>query len=341
MYGYDPARTAYAPEREMPPDGASAQYQNVSLDSGQVGGVDAAPAVGDEHVYVAGDRAIDRREVDTGARRWAYDPDDGVSTTPALGCGAVFVATLNGVVALGAESGDVLWRSDAIGSSEPEGSPVLDGDTLYLGGHGGVVALDAETGRTRWTGGAEGVEQGVAVTDRVYVTSANRDDGWVESFTRDGDEWWTREVGPAYTSPVVADGVVYVVTKNGTLHALDAHDGSVTWRADVSHGVTDPPAVADGVVVVNAGNGDRAYALDASTGERLWTHEVGPTMAPPAVFGDTVLVPGANTGIHALDVQTGDLITHWDVDAAGSTPVLAGGRIYYRSWSDSLVHVVG
>jgi outer membrane protein assembly factor BamB len=341
MYGHDAARTGHVESRDLPPATAEERRFSRSGTATDRGGSAEAPPVVDEGVaYVAGDVRIEARDVETGERLWQTDPDDGVSTSPALACGAVYVAAHNETLALDAADGTVLWRAEVGGPGGASASPIAVDDRLYVA-TGGVAALDAETGDERWHASTEHVVQGVAAGDRVYVGAGSNGSGEVAAFTSDGDRWWrTTDPGQVYAAPAVGDDAVYAVSKTGTVTALAADDGRVRWQASVGSGVTEPPAIAGGRLVVGAGNGERTVALDAATGDRLWTFETGVSTGAPVIVGDRVLATGANTGIHLLDLATGDRVRHWPAESVGSQPVVARGRILYRAWNVSDAFVI-
>ncbi|WP_162265533.1 outer membrane protein assembly factor BamB family protein [Haloprofundus marisrubri] len=331
MYGFDWQRRGVAGSRELPPADATAQ-QLTQADNG----IEASPAVSDGVAYAAGTVRVEARNIESGERLWAYDPGDNVSTMPALGCGVVFVALTNDVVALDPDDGTELWRTEGVSGFDQSGSPLVYDGTVYTAGPE-LYALDAETGEEHWN--AAGGE-GVAVGDYVYTAEVDGTDGAVLAYTDAGDEQWRAGVGPVYTTPVVADGLVYAVTKDGSFYALDATDGSVRWRTPIPSGIFDPPAVSDGTVVLPPGNGDFARALDAETGESVWRYKTGNATGAPTVFGDIALLPGANTGVHAVELETGELVRAWDAPAVGSAPILVDGTILYRAWNDSEVYVL-
>lgn len=342
-YGADPARTSHVPSRDLPPENTQPQRFSETGGSPGGGGSTEAPPVVDAGVaYTAGGVRTEARSLATGERLWAVDPEDSVNTSPALGCGAVFVGTLNETVAYDREDGTERWRADAGATAfEGPGSPTVRDDMLYVPG-GSVTALDAETGEVRWTASAEQAVKGVAVDDRVYAGLGSNGQGGAAAFTASGDLWWeTTDIGPAYACPVVADGRVFVTTKSALVAALDAEDGTVLWQQTLDASMYQPPAAADGTVVVGAGNGARAMAFDAATGERRWSFHTGVSQSAPVVVGDRVLVSGANTGIWALDLATGE--ERWysgDLGNVGSQPVVADGALLYRAWNYSDVAVL-
>ena len=135
-----------------------------------------------------------------------------------------------------------------------------------------------------------------------------------------------REPGIVQTTPLVADGVMYVTESRSQVAALDLRTGRTLWRYDpqvpkavrvigyypVNRGV----ALLDDRVYVGTLNA-RLVALDAASGAIRWEVEVadnalayGITSAPLAVDGKIIIgVSGAEAGIRgfldAYDAKTG------------------------------------
>jgi len=75
-----------------------------------------------------------------------------------------------------------------------------------------------------------------------------------------------------YSSPAVANNIIYVGSKDGHLYALDAGTGEVKWDYETRERIISSPAVANEIVYV--GSDDHyIYALDAGTGEEKWHTE--------------------------------------------------------------------
>jgi glucose dehydrogenase len=169
-----------------------------------------------------------------------------------------------------------------------------------------------------------------------------------------GLAWTFRTAGAILTgSPVVADGVAYVGTrdenglKESAVHAVDVKTGRLLWdfRADASvHGT---PAVADGIVYAGTIHAT-LYALDADSGRLLWKREAERPAAPlnrraysyyaPTVAAGKVFWPyqtghgKASSGLlAALDPKTGAPI--WEAPMTGATmsdgtAAVADGIVY-------------
>ena len=144
------------------------------------------------------------------------------------------------------------------------GSPTVVDDSVYFGDWSGrVYALRADTGEERWTFDAE-------PHDRVYAGQI---------------------VGSVAVDDVGEVRTVFIGAGK-TMYALDADDGSVTWRHELGREgdgddpteIESSPIVADGKVIFgydvhNSPNGEPAgiRALDAASGDEVWTFETAPT----------------------------------------------------------------
>lgn len=144
--------------------------------------------------------------------------------------------------------------------------------------------------------------------------------------------WKFKTGGWSLTSPVVADGAVFVGSSDGYLHAVDARSGQERWRFLTGDPSGSSPVVADGAVYI-ASNDGYLHALDLKSGEERWTFKVGESSAyasSPATSGRAVYIVGNDGRLRALDGRTGRTI--WAVKTGGSgteNSPAAGGRMVY------------
>jgi len=67
------------------------------------------------------------------------------------------------------------------------------------------------------------------------------------------------------SSPTVADGTVYIGSRDNSVYALDAADGSQQWSFATGDRVRSSPTVVGGTVYVGS-NDNSVYAIEASSG---------------------------------------------------------------------------
>ncbi len=118
--------------------------------------------------------------------------------------------------------------------------------------------------------------------------------------------WSVALVAPNWSSPAVANGIVYIATHSGTLYALDTATGKTLWSSKL--GTTKPgsPTVSGGQVFIEDYSGD-TYAFNARSGKLLWETVEPDDQAmygAPVVTNGIVIFPDL-LNIHAYDVRTG------------------------------------
>src|SRR5579884_2771840 len=107
---------------------------------------------------------------------------------------------------------------------------------------------------------------------------------------------WSYESDEIFSSPAVANGVVYVGSgeqdgADGTLYAVDAVTGKLKWSYSLSADmVFSSPAVANGMVYI--GSEDcTLYVLDAMSGKLKWSYSTGGSInSSPSVANGVVYV---------------------------------------------------
>ncbi|MGI8643075.1 MAG: PQQ-binding-like beta-propeller repeat protein [Thermomicrobiales bacterium] len=160
---------------------------------------------------------------------------------------------------------------------------------------------------------------------------------------------WQFQTGAAVrSSPVIADGILYIGSNDGFLYALDAVTGAEQWRFETGGRITGAAAVADGSAYVGSADG-YVYAIDVASGSQQWRffaaelnagvsrfreqdRQRGMLTSSPVVVDDLVIVTSNSFKVTAIDTATG--IEQWHTIAGESdvtTPTVADGVLYYAS----------
>ncbi len=205
-------------------------------------------------------------------RRWRFEADDGIESSPAVVDGVVYFGSSDGsVYAVDAVTGTEFW-SVRVGS-HVWASPAVarfPGPTdsgraatrVFVGNDNGTFySLDARDGSTRWRSavgdGYVSTPGVVSLADdagpvEAQVVLAGGSDRITAFNAREGIELWSFDVGQYVSAPGILPPraesarnrtTVFVASSDDAVYALDAHDGRELWTSTVE-GVATPPTVA-------------------------------------------------------------------------------------------------
>lgn len=332
------------------------------------GPISSSPAVESGTVYFSGtDGLFYALAADTGAVRWRFatergerrfeakgihgarprgqtipDPFDIFTSSPAVAAGRVYFGSGDGnVYALDAQTGVLHWKfatGDVV-----RASPAVAGATVYVGSWDSYLyALDAETGAVRWrfkTGedpvnyNQVGFQSSPAVADGVVYVGC-RDAHVYALDARTGRKLWDYYTSKAWVmgTPAVGGGSVYAGTGDTRRFlALDAKTGRPRFSLDTKTALFSSPALAGEMAYVGALNG-RLYAIDVKAGRLVWEFRTERSKSDPLKLynPDGTRNPSGFTPTF-FDFQ--DMYVTWyryfSVGAIVSSPVVAGGEIYF------------
>ena len=254
---------------------------------------------------------------------------------------ALYIGTREGDFrALDVEDGSTLRRFELGDEDNREllgvyGEPVLQDGSLYFGGYHGVLyALTAPGLDTKWSEliGSPIIGGPTLAGDVVLVGS---DNGMVYAFDQEVDgqqrwdalERWTYQTGnKVWSSPIAADGVVYVTSLDKNLYALSLEDGSKLWQYPTKGAIASTPAYDSGTVYFGSFDGV-FYAVNAADGTLRWRFDGANSWywGGPLVHGDTVYAPSLDGKLYALDKRTGDL--RWSLATEG--PIVGSPAVIF------------
>ena len=158
---------------------------------------------------------------------------------------------------------------------------------------------------------------------------------------------WTYETGEKNdafeSSAAIVEGVVYVGSYSGFVHAVGLADGKLRWKYSTGGeaGVKSSPAVAGGKVFFGDDNGT-FHAVEASSGKLLWKYEtLGEIISSPNVIGDRVLFASTDANLYCLATADCTVIWQFKTEAGGlqCTPAVVEGKTFV-SGCDAQLRVI-
>ena len=270
---------------------------------------------------VASNKIDHLQAVGTLKRLWAADAGHGtdsdsiLTARPIVAGGVVYAMDSEShIYAFNAETGARLWDFDTAPTDEDEpergfgGGVAFDSGKLFAAtGFGTVKALDAKTGK----------------------------------------ELWNAKVStPLHSAPVVADGRVYVITKENQLSVLDANDGRLMWD---HQGIVEPAGIASspsvavsGETVVVPYSSGELYALRVDNGSPYWNEQltrnrnltaltvINDIAGSPVIDGDLVFAVSHSGTFVAINLRTGGRTWTRNVGSI-QTPLVVGEFVFLVS----------
>ena len=246
------------------------------------------------------------------------------------------------MIALDKNTGELIWENTDVGEGILHGSwtnPAYaeingTGQIVVAGANGIIYGLDATTGETIWTFdcnpkdaewilGGRGTRNNILATpviynDRVYVgVGQDPEHGeapghfYAIDATGTGDvtdthKVWSRDGDDFYrtmSTAAIADGVLYISSLSGFLHALDVDTGEEFWTYDAFAAVWGSPFVVDGKVMLGDEDGDIAVLRAGKEMELLGEINMGASVYSTPVVRDGVMYLLTRNRLWA--VQTG------------------------------------
>ncbi len=214
------------------------------------------------------------------------------------------------IVALDAKSGREKWRMKRpvqVSWSTPVLVSSRARTELVTNGAEWIIAYDPATGKELWR--TKGVESNAihtpVVGDGVVIVTAGFPakktiaikPGGSGDVTGTANILWTYEKGTAYVvSPILYEGLLYLVNDRGVITALDATTGDVKYeggRVPIPASFMGSPIAADGKILMTSEDGDTFVIRAGPKHEVITTNSVGePVYTTPAISNGRIYIRG-------------------------------------------------
>ena len=240
----------------------------------------SSPAISQDLVYFgAYDGNVYALDAETGKKKWVYLEADWIGSSPCVAedLGLVFVGLefglINkhgGIAALDAKTGEKQWWQ--IFETQAHSSPSYSKKhgIVVVGSSAGIVyAFNAKTGKPIWKYATSGaVRAGFAFDDaRELVCFGSEDKNIYALNIKNGTVVHAvPTMEPAYSSPLVENGRLYMGALDKQVYCIDLNSGAVLWRHWTHSRVFASPVLVEGNLYIGSNDG-RLYDLDPETGK--------------------------------------------------------------------------
>ncbi len=233
--------------------------------------------------------------------------------------------------------------------------PAVAYGRLYFTNNSGVLwAVNAKTGKRAWKfESGRCVAASPAVSGHtVYQAFMNKPpcnserppgrlEGEVIAFaTGFGKIRWRTRLGPTESSPLVANGRVYVGDWRGRVYALDERNGRVRWTFQAQGRIKGAVTASGNRLYVGTYDG-HLYALNATTGKQIWRTRSqdrlggrGQFYSTPAAAYGRVYIGSTDGKLYSFGATSGQLRwSHGTGDYVYSSPAVWRRKVYVGSYS--------
>jgi outer membrane protein assembly factor BamB len=231
--------------------------------------------------------------------------------------------------------------------------PAVAYNRLFFTNNSGVMfAVGAKNGGRAWrwrsgrcTASSPAVAGSLVIQVFLARRPCNREgaklDGLVVAFyVGSGKVRWKRRIGPSETSPLVAEGRVFVGDWNGNVWALSSNTGRVLWRFHAGGQIKSGLAYASGRLFFGSYD-HRVYSVNARTGRLVWRASAQERLGSQATFYSTpsvaygrVYIGGTDGKVYSFGAASGKL--RWTQGTGGyvyASPAVYRRRVYAGSYS--------
>lgn len=297
----------------------------------------------DVHGEVVG---LDR---DSGDELWEVELELPVSGGVTAAHGKVLLGTEAGeVIALSQEDGKIIWRAQL--TSEVLAAPQTDGQTVVVRTiDDKLVGLDTDTGERRWIYESNPPVLTLRGTSSPLLVKglavSGFSDGKVKAFAADrGIQIWEQRVAVPQgrnelerivdidATPLLHEGVLYVVSYQGQLVALNPRSGEVLWQRKAS----SVEGVSEGFGNLYLSDSQsHITAIDLNSSSTLWQQQdlENRKITAPTPISNYVVVGDYEGYVHYISQLEGEVAARVKIDSSGirTQPVTDGVFIYVYS----------
>jgi len=275
--------------------------------------------------------------------------------------GTLYVANLERVQAVNAETGKVYWSFPPEDDKDVRpfySTPVLAEDfgpsgLLLIAGFKDRTVYALQLGETPaerpdelWRfdkAGGQYIGGGTIAKDLFIIGNG---DGKVYALNiADGSLAWSFRTGDRiWTAPIAVDGVAYVASLDHFLYALDVATGAELWKIEMQGAIAAMPVYANDSIWIGDFS-STLYRINLQSHSVEWTYKVEEWLwATPVLDGETLYIVDVAGNLYAFDTKTNAV--KWTrsgaiADIVHGRPVLNddGSRLYVAGFEKGEIHV--
>ena len=147
---------------------------------------------------------------------------------------------------------------------------------------------------------------------------------------------WTCEVSSNPLSPAIYKDLIYIISQDGILKAIDMETGEKEWELDIDAKTNSSPIIHQNRLYVGCEDGLKA--ININTHKVIWDYDAGNVESTPFYFDDVIYFGSDDGHIYGLN-KDGEVEFNKKLDGEISSPIVVNDTIYVGS-SNSKIYSV-
>jgi outer membrane protein assembly factor BamB/tRNA A-37 threonylcarbamoyl transferase component Bud32 len=276
-----------------------------------------------------------------GEFNWKFASEGGIVCRPTVFEGNIYIGSEDQrLYCINMRSGQELWSYYSNGPirSSPfiaEGHVFIGSDDAYL------HAVNALSGRRSWRVDAGAAVRSTPLTVGEYVYFGTEAGDLFCIDLRGNVKWRFKAKRALTSSPIHANGVIYICSVDSLLYALDAKSGYIIWRFRMSKASISTPFITDNYIFT--GSVDyHIYCVDIHSAKEIWNFETeNQVTSSPITYQDSVYCGSVDGAMYCLEFRTGRL--RWKYQTGGpitGTALIVNDVLYFGSNDHKIYAIV-
>jgi outer membrane protein assembly factor BamB/tRNA A-37 threonylcarbamoyl transferase component Bud32 len=272
---------------------------------------------------------------------WKFATEGGIVCKPSVFEGNIYIGSEDQrLYCINARSGQEIWSYYANGPIRS--SPYIAEGHIFIGSDDAYLhVVNALTGRRvfRVDAGSAIRSTPIMVGEQVYFGT---EEGDLFCIDLHGDVKWRFKAKRALTSsPVHANGIIYVGSVDTLLYALDAKSGYILWRYRMSKASISTPFVTENYVFTGSVD-SHIYCVDIHSSREIWNFATeNQVTSSPITYQDSVYCGSVDGAMYCLELHTGRM--RWKFQTGGpitGTAMIADDMLYFGSTDHKIYAIV-
>ena len=277
----------------------------------------------------------------SGEFNWKFATEGGIVCKPNIFEGNVYIGSEDQrLYCINIHSGKEIWSYYSNGPIRS--SPYIDEGHIFIGSDDAYLhVVNALSGRRAWRidAGAAIRSTPMTVEDYVYFGTEAGDLFCVD--LRGNVKWRFKAKRALTSSPVYANGIIYICSVDTILYALDAKSGYIIWRFRMSKASISTPQITDNYIFTGSVDA-HIYCVDIHSSKEMWNYATdNQVTSSPITYQDSVYCGSVDGYMYCLEFRSGRL--RWRYQTGGpitGTPIIANDVLYFGSNDHKIYAIV-